>query len=93
MLKIKTKDPSEENVSMFKKCRNRVIALQRKAEMDYQKEQLSLNLHDLRKSWKVSRQILGLKQEKKIAQILSLSYKAMSYLTQTKLQSTLITIL
>ena len=35
LLKIKRKDPSEENVSMFKKCRNRVIALQRKAEMDY----------------------------------------------------------
>ena len=61
MLKIKTADPSEENVSMFKKCRNRVIALQRKAEMDNQKEQLSLNSHDLRKSWKVLRQILGLK--------------------------------
>ena len=25
LLKIKTKDPSEENVSMFKRCRNRVI--------------------------------------------------------------------
>ena len=25
LLKIKTKDPSEENVSLFKKCRNRVI--------------------------------------------------------------------
>ena len=64
LLKIKTKDPSEENVSLFKKCRNRVIALQRKAEMDYQREQLSLNTHDLRKSWKVLRQILGLKAGK-----------------------------
>ena len=64
LLKIKTEDPSEENVSMFKKCRKRVIALQRKAEMDYQKEQLSLNSHDLRKSWKVLRQILGLKAGK-----------------------------
>ena len=66
MLKIKTKDPSKENVSLFKKCRNtsRVIALQRKAEMDYQREQLTLNTHDLRKSWKVLRQILGLKAGK-----------------------------
>ena len=64
LLKIKTKDPSEENVSLFKKCRNRVIALQHKAEMDYQREQLSLNTHDLRKSWKVLRQILGLKAGK-----------------------------
>ena len=32
--------------------------------MDYQKEQLSLNSHDLRKSWKVLRQILGLKAGK-----------------------------
>ena len=60
MLKIITKVPSEENVSLFKKCRNRVIALQRKAEWDYQREQLSLNKHDLLKSWKVLRQI-GLK--------------------------------
>ena len=41
----------------FKKCSNRVIALQRKAEMDYQSEQVLLNLHDLRKPWKVLRQI------------------------------------
>ena len=50
LLKIKTKDPSEENVSMFNRCRNRVIAHQRKAEMDFQREQLSLNSHDSRKS-------------------------------------------
>ena len=36
LLKIKTKDPSEENVSIIKRCRNRVIALQRKAEMEQQ---------------------------------------------------------
>ena len=41
-----------------------MIALQRKAEMYYQREQLSLNTHDLRKSWKVLRQILGLKAGK-----------------------------
>ena len=64
LLTIKTKDPSEEHIYLFKKCRNRVIALQRKSEIDDQREQLSLNTHDLRNSWKVLRQILGLKTGK-----------------------------
>ena len=48
----------------LKNVKNSVIALQRKAEMYYQREQLLLNTHDLRKSWKVLQQILGLKAGK-----------------------------
>ena len=39
--------------------RNHVISLQRRSERKYYREQLEINEHDLRKSWKILKHIIG----------------------------------
>ena len=39
--------------------RNHVISLQRQSERKYYREQLEINEHDLRKSWKILKHIIG----------------------------------
>ena len=50
---IKLINPTKETISTFKTIRNKVISLQMQAEINYNKEQLEINEHDLRKSWDV----------------------------------------
>ena len=59
LLIVKVNNPTDDTISTFKKTRNKVISLQRKAERNYYKEQLEINEHDLRKSWNVIKDIIG----------------------------------
>ena len=59
LLKIKINDPTEHNRKQFKEMRNHVISLQRRSERKYYREQLEINEHDLRKSWKILTHIIG----------------------------------
>ena len=40
LLIVKVNNPTDDTISTFKKIRNKVISLQRKAERNYYKEQL-----------------------------------------------------
>ena len=59
LLIVKVNNPTDDTISTFKKNRNTVNSLQRKAERNYYKEQLEINEHDLRKSWNVIKDIIG----------------------------------
>ena len=62
LLKIKINDPTEHNRKQFKEMRNHVISLQQQSERKYYREQLVINEHDLRKSWKILKHIIGMKE-------------------------------
>ena len=59
LLKIQINDPTEHNRKQFKEMRNHVISFQRRSERKYYREQLEINEHDLRKSWKILKHIIG----------------------------------
>ena len=50
---ISKKFPTNENKTLYKKFKNTNLNNQRKAERSYYREQLELNNHDLKKSWKI----------------------------------------
>ena len=56
---LKINDPTEHNRKQFKEMRNLVISLQRQSERKYYIEQVEINEHDLRKSWKILKHIIG----------------------------------
>ncbi len=57
-------DRNDNNkASKYKQIKNKIITIRRSAEKKYYKEQFELNAHDLRKSWKIIKQIIG-KEEK-----------------------------
>ena len=56
--------PTQENKEKYKKFRNQNISNQRKAERDYYQDQFELNSNDLRKSWKVIKNIIQKSENK-----------------------------
>ena len=60
----KKKYPTQENKEKYKKFRNQNISNQRKAERDYYQDQFELNSNDLRKSWKVIKNIIQKSENK-----------------------------
>ena len=61
---ISRKHPSTENKEIYKKFKNTNLNNQRKAERSYYREQFELNKQDLKKSWKIIKNIIG-KDDKK----------------------------
>ena len=55
----KKKYPTQENIDVYKKYRNKNLSNQRKNERNYYKEQFELNENDIRKSWKVIKDVIG----------------------------------
>ena len=55
----KKKYPTQENIDVYKKFRNKNLSNQRKTERNYYKEQFELNENDIRKSWKVIKDVIG----------------------------------
>ena len=53
------KDPTEENKLLYKRHRNLLTTLMRNSERVYYENQLELQKHDLRKSWKIMKEIIG----------------------------------
>ena len=53
------KDPTEENKLLYKRHRNLLTTLMRNSERLYYENQLELQKHDLRKSWKIMKEIIG----------------------------------
>ena len=53
------KNPTEENKLLYKRHRNLLTTLMRNTERLYHENQLELNKHDLRKSWKIMKEIIG----------------------------------
>ena len=56
---ISKKFPTTENKTLYKKFKNTNLNNQRKAERSYYREQLEINNHDLKKSWKIIKKIIG----------------------------------
>ena len=56
---ISKKFPTNENKTLYKKFKNTNLNNQRKAERSYYREQLELNNHDLKKSWKIIKKMIG----------------------------------
>ena len=55
----KKKYPTQENIDVYKKFRNKNLSNQRKTKRNYYKEQFELNENDIRKSWKVIKDVIG----------------------------------
>ena len=56
---IKRKNPTSDNIKKYKQYKNQNLSKQRKAERDYYREQLELHQHDLKKSWRVIKNIIN----------------------------------
>ena len=56
---IKINDPTEHNIKQFEEMRNQVSSLQQQLGSKYYREQLEIYEHDLRKSWKIIKHIIG----------------------------------
>ena len=53
------KTPSEENTIKYKAYKNKLTSIMRKSERDYFEDQIEHHNHDLRKSWKTIKDIIG----------------------------------
>ena len=56
---IQKKNPIPENIINYKQYKNKNLTKQRKAEREYYHEQFEIHQHDLKKSWKVIKNIIG----------------------------------
>ena len=56
---IQKKNPIPENFINYKQYKNKNLAKQRKTERGYYHEQFEIHQHDLKKSWKVLKNIIG----------------------------------
>ena len=56
---IKRKYPTQENIANYKSFKNLNLSNQRKAEINFYKEQFELYKSDTKKSWKIMKRILG----------------------------------
>ena len=56
---IKRKKPTQENIAKYKYFKNLNLSNQRKAEINFYKEQFELYKSDAKKSWKILKRILG----------------------------------
>ena len=56
---IKRKNPTSDNIINYKQYKNKNLSKQRKAERDYYREQFEIHQHDLKKSWRVIKNIIG----------------------------------
>ena len=56
---IQKKNPSSDSIKQYKQYKNQNLSKQRKAERDYYREQFEMHKHDLKKSWKVIKNIIG----------------------------------
>ena len=63
---IKRKNPTSDNIRNYKQYKNKNLSKQRKAERDYYREQFEIHQHDLKKSWRVIKNIIG-KDDKHIS--------------------------
>ena len=61
LFKLKPKEPTEENIAIYKSFRNIVISRQRKAEREYFREQYrtSLDEQNYRKAWDITKYLIG----------------------------------
>ena len=71
------KTPSEENKKIYKSYHNKLTSLMRTSERNYYEQQLDLNKQDLKKSWKVIKEIINRTDNTKDSQ--------MEYLVNNKL--------
>ena len=53
------KSPTEEKIQTYKKFKNKLTSLMRNVERQYYEDQLELYRNDMRKSWKVIKEIIG----------------------------------
>ena len=53
------KNPTKENKLLYKRHRNLLTTFMRNMERLYHENQLELYKHDLRKSWKIMKEIIG----------------------------------
>ena len=56
---LSRKYPTMENKQKYKQFRNRNLNEQRKAERNYYTEKFVLNKNDLKKSWKIIKNMIG----------------------------------
>ena len=56
---IYSKNPSLENNLNYTKYRNNLTSILRVCERNYYVEQIEINKHDLKKSWKIIKEIIG----------------------------------
>ena len=56
---IYVNNPTEENNIKYKTYKNKLTSIMRKSERNYFEEQIEHNNHDLRKSWKTIKEIIG----------------------------------
>ena len=56
---LSRKCPTLENKQRYKQFKNRNLNEQRKTERNYYTEQFELNKHDIKKSWKVIKHMIG----------------------------------
>ena len=61
LFKLEIKEPTEENMALYKSFRNIVISRQRKAEREYFSEQYrtSLDEQNYRKAWDITKYLIG----------------------------------
>ena len=56
---LSRKNPTIDNIKIYKTFKNRNLAKQRQAQRNYYKEQFQLNKTDLKKSWQLIKHIIG----------------------------------
>ena len=59
LLVKKYKHPTLENIETYKKYTNKVLSELRKAEREFYRHEFEMTKNDLRKSWKVIKNIVG----------------------------------
>ena len=59
----KYKHPTLENIETYKKYKNKVLSELRKAESEFYRHELEMTKNDLRKSWKLIKNIVGKDQK------------------------------
>ena len=56
---LSRKNPTIENIKIYKTFKNRNLAKQRQAQRNYYKEQFQFNKTDFKKSWQLIKHIIG----------------------------------
>ena len=59
---LSRKNPTIDNIKIYKTFKNRNLAKQRQAQRNYYKEQFQLNKTDLKKSWQLIKHIIGIEE-------------------------------
>ena len=81
---LSRKNPTIDNIKIYKTFKNRNLAKQRQAQRNYYKEQFQLNKTDLKKSWQLIKHIIGKEEGSHSIQLIKFVINKM-YITYPKI--------